>query len=192
MACYDDIPGHPNVVEVAPCGSVYSPELVLVRAAQRLLALTLLEEETLYTSTGTAAPAYVRFNARSVVEDPFLLKSPDSADRKSLENAPPLLVWLVRIRNCSDGARLGCVHRASFYGMLWTLKQHKRAKVAHAKRWQIVLQNHAEGLLGDVINPLGDTYLTCECLSGEHQAKKHCNTGVHRSPHDAGAQPQTT
>lgn len=118
MACYDDIPGHPDLVAVAPWRSIHLPELVLVRAAHRLLALTLFEAETLYTSTGTAAPAYVRFKARSVVEDPFLLKSPDSADRKSLENAPPLLLWLVRIRNCRYVARLRSVQRESFYGML--------------------------------------------------------------------------
>ena len=38
---------------------------------------------------------------------PFESKSPDSADRKSLENAPPLFVWLVRMRNCSKASSDG-------------------------------------------------------------------------------------
>ena len=75
---------------------------MLVKAAHKLLALTLDDDDTLYTSTGTEPPAYVRLRDRSVLAVPFFSKSPERADRKSLENAPPLFVWLVRIRYCSS------------------------------------------------------------------------------------------
>jgi hypothetical protein len=81
---------------------------VLVKAAHRLLALTFEEEETLYTSTGTDAPAYVLFKDRFVSAAvelvlllvPLLVKSAERALRKSLENAPPVAVCPVMMRYC--------------------------------------------------------------------------------------------
>lgn len=87
-----------------------SPELVLVKAAHRLLAFTFDDEETLYTSTGTDAPAYVLFRARLVLVVvvelvlllvPLLVKSAERALRKSLEKAPPVAVCPVMMRYCS-------------------------------------------------------------------------------------------
>ena len=116
-----------------------SPELVLVKAAHRLLALTSDDEETLYTSTGTDAPAYVLFRARLVLVVvvvelvlllvPLLVKSAERALRKSLEKAPPVAVCPVMMRYCSEHnmARTSTdARRTSVCGMLYTADNRRR------------------------------------------------------------------
>ena len=84
------------------------PEPEEVKALHRVLALTSALDETLYTSMGMAEPAYVLLtcakSSAEVVLVPLLvplLKSAESAERKSLENAPPEPFWLTMTRYCN-------------------------------------------------------------------------------------------
>ena len=82
------------------------PEPEEVKALHRVLALTPAFDDTLYTSMGTEAPAYVLLTcakssgAVAVLLLVPLLKSAERAERKSDEKAPPEPFWLTMTRYC--------------------------------------------------------------------------------------------